>query len=244
MMEAQGIGFWLTKRAFLNGNREALVDGRHRLSYRELNSRVNRLSRALQAQGLKPGDRCALLAYNCLEYVEVIFATAKLGLLLVPLNWRLSPAELAFNLSDSGTETLIFDPGFAEVVQGLVGQTPLRRRLILGGEETTGAPAYEKVLAGQSEQEPEPAEPVGLETPHIIMYTAGTTGRPKGAVLSQGASSGMPSTWKWTSISLPGTETYWSCPCFISEASGCSPCRCCTRGVRWSSSALSNRPKP
>ncbi len=188
MMEAQGIGFWLTKRAFLNGNREALVDGRHRLSYRELNSRVNRLSRALQAQGLKPGDRCALLAYNCLEYVEVIFATAKLGLLLVPLNWRLSPAELAFNLSDSGTETLIFDPGFAEVVQGLVGQTPLRRRLILGEEETTGAPAYEKVLAGQSEQEPELAEPVGLETPHIIMYTAGTTGRPKGAVLTQGAS--------------------------------------------------------
>ncbi len=125
-MEAQGIGFWLTKRAFLNGDQEAVVDGNRRISYRELNSRVNRLSRALQALGLKPGDRCALLAYNCLEYVEVIFATAKLGLLLVPLNWRLSPAELAFNLSDSGTETLIFDPGFAQLIPGLVDQTAVR----------------------------------------------------------------------------------------------------------------------
>jgi fatty-acyl-CoA synthase len=187
-MKAQSIGFWLTKRAFLHGEREAVVDGNRRVSYWELNSRVNRFSRALSALGLKPGDRCGLLAYNSLEYLEVIFAAAKLGLLLVPLNWRLSPAELAFNLSDSGTETLIFDPGFAEVVPGLVDQTPVRRLLVLGEEEAQGAPAYEKFLAGQSDQEPEPGEPVGLDTPHIIMYTAGTTGRPKGAVLTQGAS--------------------------------------------------------
>ena len=186
-MEAQGIGFWLTKRAFLNGDREAVVDGARRLTYREINDRVNRLSRALQSLGLQPGDRCALLAYNGLEYVEVIFAAAKLGLLLVPLNWRLSPAELAFNLVDSGTETLIFDPDFAPLVQGLVGETKVRRLLVLGREEILGAPAYEKALAGQPGLEPEPAGPVGLETPHIIMYTAGTTGRPKGAVLTQGA---------------------------------------------------------
>jgi fatty-acyl-CoA synthase len=187
-MEAQGIGLWLTKRAFLHGEREAMVDGNRRISYREINSRVNRLSRALQTLGLKSGERCAILAYNCLEYAEVIFAAAKLGLLLVPLNWRLSPAELAFNLSDSGTETLIFDPGFAQLIPGLVDQTPVRRLLVLGEKEAAGAPAYEKVLAAQSELEPEPGEPVGLDTPHIIMYTAGTTGRPKGAVLTQGAS--------------------------------------------------------
>ncbi|MBI5584867.1 MAG: long-chain fatty acid--CoA ligase [Deltaproteobacteria bacterium] len=187
-MEAQGIGFWLTKRAFLDGAGEAVVDGRRRVTYRELNDRVNRLAGVLQSLGLKPGDRCALLAYNCLEYVEVIFATAKMGLLLVPLNWRLSPAELAFNLSDSGSETLIFDPGFAEVVLNLVGQTSVRRLLVLGAEEQIGAPAYDQVLTGSSGTEPEPAAPVGLDTPHIIMYTAGTTGRPKGAVLTQGAS--------------------------------------------------------
>jgi len=187
-MEAQGIGFWLTKRAFLNGEQEAVVDGRRRVTYRELNDRVNRLSRVLQSLGLKPGARCALLAYNCLEYVEVIFAAAKMGLLLVPLNWRLSPAELAFNLSDSGTETLLFDPEFAEVAQGLVGQTPVRLLLVLGSDARSDAPAYEQALAGKSGQEPEPDAPVGLDTPHIIMYTAGTTGKPKGAVLTQGAS--------------------------------------------------------
>ncbi|MGC1404630.1 MAG: AMP-binding protein, partial [Thermodesulfobacteriota bacterium] len=90
-MEAQGIGFWLTKREFLMGDKEALVDGGRRLSYRELNRRVNRLSHHLQTMGLKYGDRLAILACNCVEYVEVIFAAAKLGLILVPLNWRLSP---------------------------------------------------------------------------------------------------------------------------------------------------------
>lgn len=198
-MEAQGIGFWLNKRALLMGDKEALVEGGRRLSYGELNRRVNRLSGGLQAMGLKYGDRLALLAYNGLEYVEVIFAAAKLGLLLVPLNWRLSPSELAFNLTDSETRTLIFDPGFTETVKILKDQSPINpcppakggkpitRMLVLGKEEALGAAAYEQILAGQSEDEPEADKPIGLDTPHIIMYTAGTTGRPKGAVLTQGA---------------------------------------------------------
>lgn len=187
-MRAQGIGYWLTKREFLSGDHEALVDGERRLTYKDLNRRVNRLTRHLQAMGLKHGDRCAMLAYNCLEYVETIFAAAKLGLMLVPLNWRLSPSELAFNLSDSDTGTLIFDPEFAETVEAFKGQTPIKRMLALGTEENKGADPYEIGLAQSSDDEPIPDKPVGPDTPHIIMYTAGTTGRPKGAVLSQGAS--------------------------------------------------------
>lgn len=187
-MEAQGIGYWLTKRAFLSGDREALVDGPRRLTYRELNSRVNRLSRYFQSIGLKHGDRCAMLAYNCSEYVEVIFAAAKLGLILVPLNWRLSPAELAFNLADSKTDSLVFDPGFTEMLATLQGQGVIKRMLVLGHSAVAGAQAYEEMLAAQPGEEPLSDKPVGLDAPHIIMYTAGTTGRPKGAVLSQGAS--------------------------------------------------------
>jgi fatty-acyl-CoA synthase len=183
----QGIGFWLTKRAFLSGDREAVVDGDRRLNYRELNQRVNRLAGSLQARGLKPGDRCAILAYNCLEYVEVLFAAAKLGLLLVPLNWRLSPAELAFNLSDSGTETLLFDSEFEKIVAKLAENTSLKQMIVLGSNPILAADAYEALLSRQSDNEPRTAQPAGLDTPHIIMYTAGTTGRPKGAVLSQGA---------------------------------------------------------
>ena len=183
----QGIGFWLTKRAFLSGEREAVVDGDRRLSYRKLNQRVNRLAGALQAKGLRHGDRCAILAYNCLEYVEVIFAAAKLGLILVPLNWRLSPTELSFNLSDSGTQTLLFDSEFSGVVAQLAEKTALKQLIVLGSKSVTNAEAYEELCDAQSEDEPRTEEPVGLDTPHIIMYTAGTTGRPKGAVLSQGA---------------------------------------------------------
>ncbi len=184
----QGIGFWLTKRAFLGPDKEALVDGERHLTYLELNIRVNRLARSLQALGLAHGDRCAILAYNCLEYVEVIFATAKLGLTLVPLNWRLSPAELAFNFSDSGSDTLIFDAEFAEVVAQLQEQTTIKRMIVLGNQTFPNAEVYADLLARQSDDEPTVDQPVGLDTAHIIMYTAGTTGRPKGAVLSQGAS--------------------------------------------------------
>jgi len=183
-----GIGFWLTKRELLNGNREALVDGERRLTYRQLNRRVNQLARSLQGMGLKRGDRCAILAYNCLEFVEVIFATAKLGLILVPLNWRLAPAELSFIISDSGAETLFFDPEFAAAVEFLKGKTALRRFISIGQKEIAGATGYEKALTSQRDEEPEPDRTVELDTPHIIMYTAGTTGRPKGAILGQGAS--------------------------------------------------------
>ena len=183
----QGIGFWLTKRAFLSGDREAVVDGERRLNYRELNQRVNRLAESLQGKGLKPGDRCAILAYNCLEYVEVIFAAAKLGLILVPLNWRLSSAELAFNLTDSSTETLLFDSEFEDIVVQLAKNTSLKQMIVLGSNPILAADAYEALLSRQSGNEPRTTQPVGLDTPHIIMYTAGTTGRPKGAVLSQGA---------------------------------------------------------
>ena len=183
----QGIGLWLTKRAFLSGEREAVVDGERRLNYRELNQRVNRLAGALQAKGLKPGDRCTILAYNCLEYVEVIFAAAKLGLILVPLNWRLSSAELAYNLSDSGTEMLLFDSEFEDMVVQLAKHTSLKQMIVLGSNPILAADAYEPLLSRQSDNEPRTTQPVGLDTAHIIMYTAGTTGRPKGAVLSQGA---------------------------------------------------------
>jgi len=183
-----GIGFWLTRRELLNGDREAVVEVGRRVTYRQLNRRVNQLSRMLQGMGLEHGDRCAILAYNCLEFVEVLFAAAKLGLIVVPLNWRLAAAELAFILTDSGTETLFFDSDFAGTVENLKGQSPLRRFISIGQKELSGVTSYEKALAGQRDDEPEAGQRVDLDTPHIIMYTAGTTGRPKGAVLGQGAS--------------------------------------------------------
>ncbi len=184
----RGIGYWLTKRELLTPDKEAVVDGERRLNYRQLNRRVNRLCRALAAQGLRHGDRLAILAYNCLEFIEVIMASAKLGLILVPLNWRLTPAELGFIMSDSGAETLIFEPDLADQAQGLRKEAKVRKAIVLGSEHAHDALGYEALITAESDVEPEPSQRATLDTPHIIMYTAGTTGRPKGAVLSQGAS--------------------------------------------------------
>ena len=185
----QGIGFWLAQREKLSGDHEALVQGPRRLTYRELNRRVNRLAAWLLKAGLKREDRCAYLAYNSIEVVELIFAAAKTGLILVPLNWRLAAKELAFILADSGTETLFFNSEFGKTVQALREEkgVNLKRRIVIGGK-ADGAEPYEEALNQNPDREPEVGEKVGMETPHIIMYTAGTTGLPKGAVLTQGCS--------------------------------------------------------
>ncbi len=183
-----GIGSWLTKRTVLTPDKEAVVDGEKRLTYRQLNGRVNRLAKALQGLGLKSGDRLSILSTNCVEYVETIMASAKLGVLLVPLNWRLTPAELTFILKDSGAETLLFHPDLRETANRLKDQAGLKRLIVLGHEEKEETSAYEQLLKPLTDDEPKPDKDPELDTPHIIMYTAGTTGQPKGAVLSQGAS--------------------------------------------------------
>jgi len=187
-MEVAGIGSWLTKREFLTPDKEAVVDGERRLNYRELNRRVNRLAGAFQGLGLKSGDRISILAHNCLEFLETIMATAKLGLILVPLNWRLTAAELSFILNDSGAETLLFDSELQELVRGVMGNTALTQYVVFGEQKILEAKVYESLLAGQAQSEPPLEVMPTLDTPHIIMYTAGTTGKPKGAILSQGAS--------------------------------------------------------
>ena len=183
-----GIGSWLTKRAILTPDKEAVVDGEKRLTYKDLNGRVNRLSRALKGIGIRSGDRLSILSVNCVEYVETIMAAAKLGAILVPLNWRLTPTELAFIIEDSGAETLLFHPDLLETANGLRDKAGLKHRVVIGREEMGGAEAYEQLLEPQTDDEPIPDTTPDLDTPHIIMYTAGTTGQPKGAVLTQGAS--------------------------------------------------------
>ena len=138
------------------------------------------------------------------EFLEVIMAAAKLGVILVPLNWRLTAPELAFILNDSGAETLFYDTGFLDLAEGVREQTPLRRFVAFGERDMPRARAYETLLADEPASEPaiDPAPDLG--TPHIIMYTAGTTGQPKGALLSQGASF-------WNALNLNLAMDFTSC---------------------------------
>jgi fatty-acyl-CoA synthase len=105
-----GIWHWLERQADLRPDKIALVDDAEKLSYRALRDRVASLAAALEAMGVAAGDRAAILSWNRAEYVEVLFACARRGAMAVPLNWRLTPDELAYQLADSEPVVLFFDP--------------------------------------------------------------------------------------------------------------------------------------
>ncbi len=115
------IGLLLAKRAIINPDREAYVDSKSglRLTFRELNSRCNRLANSLVELGVKPGDRVAAALMNSAEFLEAYFAVAKIGGVFVPLNWRLVPDEFEFILKDSGSMTLLFGEEFIDTMKDL-----------------------------------------------------------------------------------------------------------------------------
>ncbi|MCG8350560.1 MAG: long-chain fatty acid--CoA ligase [Chloroflexales bacterium] len=180
------IGDWLGKRDLLTPERLALVDDSTglRYTYRQLNGRANCLANALRRKlNINKGDRVAILARNRIEYLDALFATGKIGAILVPLNWRLVTRELAYMLNDSGARSLIAGPEYLAVADDLRAQTAVETVIALSGAPDQGRAncAYDDLLA-QVDATPA-TEEVGLEDFHLILYTSGTTGRPKGAVL-------------------------------------------------------------
>ena len=186
------LGLLLTKRAVLNPKREAYVDshGDLRLTFAELNQRCNRLANALKADGITKGERVGLLLMNSAEFMEAYFALAKVGAVVVPLNWRLVPDELEFILKDSGTRRLIFGDEFLDNVAELHARgerTDVRQWLQVAGSREIAyfAEAYETFRDAGARAEP---EPVGADEDMLyIMYTSGTTGLPKGVVHTHGS---------------------------------------------------------
>lgn len=179
------IGLFLEKRAFLNPGREAFIDGDGgRLTFAELSARANRTANALLASGVRPGDRVALLLMNSVEFLESFFAIARIGAVVVPLNWRLVADELTFILADSGTTTLIYGEEFADVVSEIHGRGD-KTRISRWIEAGKGAPTdFATPYAGWRDQAADTAPEVGGADDDMlyIMYTSGTTGLPKGVV--------------------------------------------------------------
>jgi fatty-acyl-CoA synthase len=150
-------------------------------SYAHLDRRSNRLAHALKAAcGVERGARVAVLAHNRGEHFEAFFACAKLGALFAPLNWRLAPAELDAVLADAEPTVLLYDRACAETAAALTKGVP---HLVAFDEPSAGGRAYEALLAAGSDA-PAGHPGVELEDPIMICYTSGTTGRPKGALLS------------------------------------------------------------
>ncbi|MFD5648698.1 long-chain fatty acid--CoA ligase [Streptomyces sp. NPDC127039] len=177
----QGIGSWPARRARKTPDRIAVVHEDRTRTYRDLHQRVLRLAHALRALGTERGDRIAYLGPNHPAFLETLFAAGTLGAVFVPLNTRLAAPELAYNLSDSGSTVLVHGPEHAETARAAVAEAGARHRIALAGPDDGGL-GYEDLL---SEAATGPLdEPVAPDDPCMIMYTSGTTGRPKGAVLS------------------------------------------------------------
>jgi acyl-CoA synthetase (AMP-forming)/AMP-acid ligase II len=182
------LGLFITKRAMISPDAEAVVDvasGR-RFSYAELNVRCNRLANGLIDNGLETGDRVATLLMNGPEFIETFFGAAKVGGVIVALNWRLVADELAFILSDSGADTLVFGSAFRELIEELHARgsdgTAVSTWIHVGdaADRPDFAVGYEDVLARASSEEP--AVRASGDDLLFIMYTSGTTGLPKGVM--------------------------------------------------------------
>jgi long-chain acyl-CoA synthetase len=153
----------------------AVSDGRHSWNYGEFAGRVARLAGGLRRLGLGPGDRVLLCLENCGEFFELLFGCWAAGLCAVPANARLHPREVEYIAGNSGAPLLVATPGLAEAVAPLAGAVDTLHAVI-----ATGTPEYDALFAA----EPVLPEPGAPNDRAWLFYTSGTTGRPKGAVLS------------------------------------------------------------
>jgi fatty-acyl-CoA synthase len=178
------ISLWIERHASFFPGRTALRFQGQTLSYADLAHGIERAAAMLRGElGVERGDRIAWLGLNHPDMLGLMFAAARCGLIFVPLNWRLAPPEHAFILRDAGARVLFAQ---AALASPLTGETlPQGCRLVLtDGPPDGSAASLGDLIAAAG---PAPARHGGPDHPLLLVYTSGTTGRPKGAVLSQGA---------------------------------------------------------
>ncbi len=175
----------LVRAVVTAADRTATIDGDRRRTWREVGDRVARLAGGLRAQaGLKTGDRVAILANNCDFYFETYFGVLWAGGVLTPLNTRLATPELAFQLTDAGVQTLCFGEEFTAVAEQLLAEGAVQRLISMDGAPGASVHLTHEDLIQSSE----PGEEHLAEDGDLagIFYTGGTTGLPKGVMLSHG----------------------------------------------------------
>jgi len=177
----------LQKAVSLYPEKIALIDGQHSFTYSQIKDRVQALCRFFRLQGVGVNDRIAILEANSHAFFEAYFAAAGLGAILTPLNYRLSPQEVAFILRDAGAKWLLAGSSFTDLAKGVLAEKPPLEGVVWIGEEPASSADvssyhYENVIRAHTGHfQPAPIKDDQLA--HLY-YTSGTTGQPKGVMLT------------------------------------------------------------
>ncbi|ETI69012.1 acyl-CoA synthetase [Neobacillus vireti] len=174
----------VNKWAEENPYKEVIVYENKRITYKELNDRVNALAQGLLSLGIEQGDRVGILVYNCSEFFETIFAVNRIGAIFLPLNFRLAPDELAYILGNAGAKALISEDDFHNEIDSIRENLPeLQHYVSLSVTEDKSWKSYQKLIDSNLGTQVLDAH-VELNDLHRLMYTSGTTSRPKGVKIS------------------------------------------------------------
>ena len=203
------IGYQLTLNAELHPDAIALAFGPRRLTYAALEERACRLANGLAALGIGPGDRVAALVHNCNAFVEALFATAKLGAIFVPVNFRLVAREIGALLDACAPKVLLAGESFADVLATLEARPNFPQHVVWVDDRFPAGPAadpahpYEAWLAAQRADAPEATVP--RDAVQMLMHSSGTTGLPKGIIYTH-ATTLASSMSKITDFALEATD--------------------------------------
>ncbi|MFD2130956.1 class I adenylate-forming enzyme family protein [Pseudogracilibacillus auburnensis] len=185
------IGELMSHRAYVTPKDEGYI-GRKRYSFAHMNERVNQFANYLTAKNIKPGDRMAVLCKNHEDFITAFFGAAKIGIITVPINWRLHVKEMEYIISNCEPSLLLYDGAFTETIEEL--QHTITIPMLQAGNES-----FDEILKDYVTDEP---ELISKDNDTIlIMYTSGTTGKPKGAMITHSnllaASIGMSHVIDW-----------------------------------------------
>ncbi len=200
------------KRALAaHAHREAVVCGPHRFTYRQFGDRVNQWAQTMRQLGVEKGDRVAILSQNCHRMLEAFFGAPLIGAILMPLNFRLVPADFEYILNHGEAKVVIVEEGLTHLIDEIRPQLPSVKHYLIGADEESNVPSawrsYEALLAAASSAPPEPAAIDENETA-ALLYTSGTTGKPKGVMMTQPQiSTSTPSTPRLNSDCAPMMST-------------------------------------
>src|SRR5215469_3001689 len=173
--------------AYLSPNKIGTRDLTRSFTFREWNDRSCKLANALVGLGFEKGDRIAVLAYNCLEWMEIYAAVAKAGLVVVPINFRLIGSEARYIIENSEAKAVIVQDGLLDRLETIRDDRLIAedKYMHFGGRKPPGYQSYEDLVAASACFEP--SVETGPDDPYALLYTSGTTGKPKGAIRTNGS---------------------------------------------------------